>query len=231
MRRGYALLGGGLAKPLDQCRDLFELFEIDSFVFEEWALCFVNVRRVGDAVDQSRAGGISGSGVLGCSCACFGFNPMIANFVPSLSDVLSFQCAGMRNASDSSFVLFSCVIALLSTCPVFLRGADELAVAQNELGYGVELQRRLVDRVDGRTIRSEDVNTAYTLLPYVLWGRSLCLNPNSSHIAVPWRIGAPPRSTFRARTFPPDPWKLGDALSSHPTFTQLPRAAQWRPHS
>jgi hypothetical protein len=84
---------------------------------------------------------------------------MIANFVPSFSDVLSRHRAGMRNVSDDFFVLSSCVIALFSICPVCLRGADELAVAPYKLGYGVELQRRLVDRVNGRTIRSEDVDT------------------------------------------------------------------------
>ena len=120
-----------------------ELLEIDFFVFEERPLRVVDVRRMDNAVDQSRAGGISGSGVLGCSCACFGFTPMIAKFVPSLSDVLSFQCAGMRNVSDDLFVLFSCVIALLSICPIFLRGADEFAVALYKLGNDVELQRRL----------------------------------------------------------------------------------------
>ena len=57
-------LGGGLAKPLEQRRDLLELFEIDLFVFEERPLRVVDVRRMDNAVDQSRAGGISGSGVL-----------------------------------------------------------------------------------------------------------------------------------------------------------------------
>ena len=65
---------------------------------------------------------------------------MIANFVPSLSDVLSFQCAGIRNGSDDLFVLFSCVIALLSVCPVFFRGADEFAVASDKLRNDIELQ-------------------------------------------------------------------------------------------
>jgi hypothetical protein len=32
-----------------------------------------------------------------------------------------------------------------------------------------------------------------TFLPYVLRGRSLCLNPDSSHIAIPRRLRAPPR--------------------------------------
>ena len=68
---------------------------------------------------------------------------------------MSFHHAGICNGSDDFFVLSSGVIALLSICPVFLRGADELAVAPYKLGYGVELQRRLIDRVDGRTIRSE----------------------------------------------------------------------------
>lgn len=86
-------------------------------VFSERPLRVVDVRRMDNTVDQSRAGGISGSGVLGCSFACFGFTPMIANFVPSLSDVLSFQCAGICNGSDDSFVLFSGVIALLSVVP------------------------------------------------------------------------------------------------------------------
>lgn len=115
-----------------------ELLEIDFFVFEERSLRVVDVRRMDNAVDQSRAGGISGSGVPGCSCACFGFTPMIAKFVPSLSDVLSFQCAGMRNVADDSFVLFSCVIALLSICPIFLRGADKFAIASDKLRNDIE---------------------------------------------------------------------------------------------
>ena len=57
-------LDGGLAKPLEQRRDLLELFEIDLFVFEERPPRVVDVGRLDNAVDQSRAGGISGSGVL-----------------------------------------------------------------------------------------------------------------------------------------------------------------------
>ena len=63
---------------------------------------------------------------------------MIAKFVPSLSDVLSFQCAGMRNVADDLFVLFSCVIALLSICPIFLRGADKFAIASDKLRNDIE---------------------------------------------------------------------------------------------
>jgi hypothetical protein len=89
-------------------------------IFSERPLRVVDVRRMDSTVDQSRAGGISGSAVLGCSRACFGFTPMVANFFPSASDVLSFHRAGIRKGSDDLFVLFSCVIVLLSVCPVFL---------------------------------------------------------------------------------------------------------------
>ena len=75
---------------------------------------------------------------------------MIANFVPSLSDVLSFQCAGIRNGSDDTFsycFLASSRCSLI--CPIFLRGADKLAVATYILGDDIEFRRCFVDRVNG----------------------------------------------------------------------------------
>ena len=52
-----------------------------------------------------------------------------------------------------------------------------------------------------------------TFLPYVLRGRSLCLNPDSSHIAPPRRLRAVEIAAFQKLTIPPGPLfnRLGEA--------------------
>jgi hypothetical protein len=60
---------------------------------------------------------------------------MIANVVPSFSDVTSREFGGSFRRSDNGFVLAARVVALLAVGPFGFADADELAVAEVEVGF------------------------------------------------------------------------------------------------